>query len=106
MDVRPGGAWRWVQTDDDGSQYGFRGVFHDVVAPERIVQTFEFDGAPGHVSLESATFTAQGGKTLVAMHSVFQSVEARDGMVASGMEGGMNEGYDRLDAILAEHQQR
>jgi uncharacterized protein YndB with AHSA1/START domain len=96
MDARPGGSWRWVQSDGDGNTYGFRGVFHDVVAPERIVQTFEFDGVPGHVSLESAVFEAQGGKTRVTMHSVYQSVEDRDGMAGSGMGEGMNEGFDRL----------
>jgi uncharacterized protein YndB with AHSA1/START domain len=105
MDVRPGGSWRWVQTDDSGS-YGFHGVYHDVAAPERIVQTFEFEGAPGHVSLESALFEPQGGKTLVTMHSVYQSVEDRDAMAAAGMEEGMNEGFDRLDAILKELQKQ
>jgi uncharacterized protein YndB with AHSA1/START domain len=105
MDVRPGGSWRWVQTDGGGS-YRFRGVYHDVAAPERIVQTFEFEGAPGHVSLESALFEPQGGKTLVTMHSVYQSVEDRDAMAASGMEEGMNEGFDRLDAILRELQKQ
>ena len=64
LEARSGGAWRFVQADTDGSEYGFHGVFHDVTSPERIVQTFEFEGMPGHVSLETATFEEQDGKTL------------------------------------------
>ena len=105
MDARPGGSWRWVQADENGS-YGFRGVYHDVVAPERIVHTFEFEGAPGHVSLESAIFEPYEGKTLVTMHSVYQSVEDRDAMAAAGAEEGMNEGLARLDQILKELQKQ
>jgi uncharacterized protein YndB with AHSA1/START domain len=72
------------------------------VTPELLVQTFEFDGYPGHVSLESARFEAlDGGRTRVTTHAVYQSVEDRDGMVASGMEGGLTEGYERLDELLA-----
>ena len=54
-EVRPGGQWRYVSRDADGTEYGFKGVYHDVVAPDRVVQTFEFEGMPGHVSLETAT---------------------------------------------------
>ncbi|MHB8893419.1 MAG: SRPBCC domain-containing protein, partial [Candidatus Limnocylindrales bacterium] len=84
----------------DGTEYGFHGVFHGTPTPDSITQTFEFEGAPGHVSLDRLTLEARGARTLVRSHSVFQSVEARDAMIESGMEGGMNEGYDRLDEIL------
>lgn len=101
LDARPGGQWRFVQRDPEGNAYAFNGVFHTVSAPERIVQTFEFEGMPGHVLLETAVFEDLGGRTRVVSQSVFQSVEARDGMVASGMETGVVEGHDRLNELLA-----
>lgn len=101
-DVRPGGKWEYTHTDPAGGVYGFRGVFHSVQPEESIVQTFEFDGYPGHISLDSATFEDLGdGRSRVSIHSVFQSQEDRDGMIASGMEGGLTEGFERLDALLA-----
>jgi uncharacterized protein YndB with AHSA1/START domain len=106
MDVRPGGSWHYVHTDAEGHEYGFHGVYHTVEANKRLVDTFEFEGVPGHVSLESATFARQDGKTKVTIHAVYQSVEDRDGMVGSGMEAGMNEGMDRLDEVLREPQKR
>jgi uncharacterized protein YndB with AHSA1/START domain len=81
--------------------YGFHGVFHGEPSPDRITQTFEFDGAPGHVSLETVAFEERDGRTLVRNHSVYQSIAARDAMVASGMEQGLSEGFERLDALLA-----
>jgi uncharacterized protein YndB with AHSA1/START domain len=100
-EVRDGGTWRYVHRDDEGNAFGFHGVFHGAPSPERMVQTFEFEGYPGHVSLDTATFEEKEGKTVLRMSSVFQSVEDRDGMIASGMEEGMNEGFDRLDELLA-----
>lgn len=101
LEVRPGGQWRFVNGDDQGIEYGFHGVYHDIETGKRIVQTFEFDGAPGHVSLESAVFEAlEGGRTLLTNHAVYQSVEARDAMIGEGMEEGMNDTFDRLDEIL------
>jgi len=100
-DAHTGGSYAYTHHDQDGGEYGFSGTFHSVT-PELLVQTFEFDGYPGHVSLESARFEAlDGGRTRVTTHSVYQSVEDRDGMVASGMEGGLTEGYERLDELLA-----
>ena len=97
---RTGGSYEYRQTDPDGNSYGFRGVFHEIVPNERMVQTFEFDGMPGHVTLDALTLEdLDGGRTLVRGHSVFQSVEDRDGMVETGMERGMAEGYDRLEAL-------
>lgn len=100
-DLRDGGTWRYVHADDDGNEFGFHGVFHGEASPDGIVQTFEFEGAPGHVSMDTATFEDKDGKTIVRTNSVFQSVQARDGMVDAGMASGMNEGYERLDDLLA-----
>jgi len=100
FDVRDGGTWRFVQRDQDGSEYGFHGVFHGDPSPEGIVQTFEFEGAPGHVSLDALTLEEHDGRTTLRVHSVFQSVEARDAMVAAGMESGVQEGYERLDELV------
>jgi uncharacterized protein YndB with AHSA1/START domain len=101
-DVRPGGRWRYVHVEEDGTEYGFHGVFHGDQSPDGMLQTFEFEGAPGHVSLDHLVLEdLGGGRTLVRSHSVFQSVEARDAMVTSGMESGMRQGYEQLDALLA-----
>jgi uncharacterized protein YndB with AHSA1/START domain len=98
---RDGGRWRFVHSDDAGNAYGFHGVFHGEQTPDGMLQTFEFEGAPGHVSLDSLTLEESDGKTVVRTHSVFQSIEARDAMIAGGMADGMNDGYDRLDDLLA-----
>jgi uncharacterized protein YndB with AHSA1/START domain len=100
MDVRPGGIWRFLHRDADGNEYGFHGVYHDVTPSERVVQTFEFEGMPGHVLLETMTFEDIGGKTKITGHSVFQSIEDRDGMVSSGMEGGLAELLDRMADLV------
>lgn len=99
-DVRHGGAWRYVHVDTDGTEYGFRGVFHGDPTPERIVQTFEFEGAPGHVSLDTLVLEDLGGRTLARTISSYQTVEARDAMLDNGMAGGMEEGYGQLDELL------
>jgi len=100
MEVRPGGQWRFLNRDAEGNEYAFKGVYHDIVAPERVVQTFEFEGVPGHVSLDTATLEEVDGKTKFVSVSVFQSIEDRDGMVQSGMEGGARETYDRLAEVI------
>ena len=102
MDVQAGGLWRYVQRDQQGNEFAFHGVYHSITAPERIIDTFEFEGMPGHVILETMTMEPEGdGKTKVTVSSVFQSVADRDGMLSSGMEAGANESYDRLDQLLA-----
>jgi len=100
FDSRPGGEWRVTQVSDDGSRYAFRGVNHDVVAPERICSTFEYLGVPGHVALQTATFEALGNRTRLVTQQVFQSVMDRDGMVASGMKDGADESIERLAEVL------
>jgi uncharacterized protein YndB with AHSA1/START domain len=104
-DVRDGGKWRYVHSDEDGNSFGFHGVFHGDQSPDGMLQTFEFEGWPGHVSLESLVFDEKDGKTVLRNHSVYQTVEARDAMVESGMESGVNEGYDQLDELLAKLRQ-
>ena len=100
-EVRDGGTWRYVHVGEDGNEFAFHGVFHGAPTPERIVQTFEFEGSPGDVALDTATFEEREGKTVVHVNSVFQSVAARDAMVESGMAEGMTESYERLDDLLA-----
>ncbi|EWM11520.1 SRPBCC family protein [Kutzneria sp. 744] len=99
-DARPGGSYRYVNRDADGTEYRFRGVFHTVAKDECVVQTFEFEGAPGQISLETVTYTDLGGRTRMHTRSVFPSVEARDAMLASGMEHGVNDSYDKLAKLV------
>lgn len=101
MDVRPGGLWRFVQQGPDGNEYAFNGVYREIAPPERIVSTFEFEGMPGHVSVETVTFEEHEGKTRVTGQSLFQSVEDRDGMLKSGMEEGAAETWHRFEELLA-----
>jgi uncharacterized protein YndB with AHSA1/START domain len=100
MEVRSGGDWRFVARNDDGSETAFRGTYREVTEPERIVQTFEWEGMPGHVCVETATFEDLGDQTKVVTTSIFHTTEERDGMLGSGMEGGMQETYERLDELL------
>jgi uncharacterized protein YndB with AHSA1/START domain len=101
MDVRSGGSWRFGMRDADGHETGFRGTYREITPPERIVQTFEWEGMPGHVSVETTTFEDLGDRTRVATTSIFHTTAERDGMLSSGMERGMNETYARLDELLA-----
>jgi len=100
-DLRDGGSYRYIHRDPAGNEFGFHGVFHSA-SPDNMVQTFEFEGVPGHVALDKLSFEdLGGGRTRVRTHSVYQSVEDRDGMVQSGMGEGVNEGFDRLEELLA-----
>lgn len=101
MDVRRGGIWRHTQRDPQGKDWVFWGVYHDVVPPERIVDTFEWEGMPGHLSLQITTFKEVDGKTEATTKVIFQSVEDRDGMVNSGMERGVRESGERFAELLA-----
>lgn len=96
-----GGHWRFVE-HADGQQHGFEGRFREVTPPEKIVQSFEWDGMPAHVIIETMTLEDMGdGRTKMRTHSLFLTAEDRDGMIQSGMEGGMNQSYDALDRLLA-----
>lgn len=100
-DPRTGGSWRYV-TEIDGEAYGFRGCFH-TVREDRLVQTFTFEGIPDGVALETMWFEPLGdGRTRLHTQSLFDSYEARDGMLSSGMDVGVNDGYARLDALLSQ----
>jgi uncharacterized protein YndB with AHSA1/START domain len=101
MDVRPGGAWRFVERSQDGTETGFRGTYREVTPPERIVQTWEWEGMPAHVIVETTTFEDLGERTRVVNTSLFHTSEERDGMLASGMESGLNESYEQLDELMA-----
>lgn len=100
MEVRDGGRWRFVHRGAGGEEQAFRGVFHGEPSVEGITQTWEYEGWPGRVSLERLTFEERDGRTTLRAHTVYQSILDRDEMVASGMEGGVNEGYARLDGVL------
>jgi uncharacterized protein YndB with AHSA1/START domain len=100
IDFRPGGAWRIVHRDPEGNEHGFHGEYREIVPPERIVWTFEYEGMPGHVSVETLSLEEQDGKTTLTATSVFDTVEERDGMLESGMEAGAAETMDRLDEYL------
>jgi uncharacterized protein YndB with AHSA1/START domain len=100
VDFRPGGAWRIVHRGADGDEHGFHGEFREIVRPERITWTFEYEGMPGHVSVQTLSFEEQDGKTMLTSTLVFDTVEDRDGMLQSGMESGAAESMDRLDEYL------
>ena len=99
-DAVSGGGYRYTHRDENG-EYSFFGSFHEVRPNERIVQTFTFEGFPDGVCLETATFEDLGGRTRLVGYSLSDSFEARDAMLASGMEVGVNEGYQQLDELLA-----
>ena len=105
FDNRSGGSYRFIHTDCTGSgmKFAFNGAIHEVAEPERIIRTFEFEGLPekGHVSLEILTMEVlPDNRTKLKIQSVFRSVEDRDGLIASGMEGGLNAGFKKLDALF------
>lgn len=102
-DVRHGGRYRFVHRDpESGSEFWFRGVFHGEATTDGMSRTFEFEGAPGHISFEQLWFEDLGdGHTRLRVRAVHSSVEARDAMLESGMEVGVNEGYAKLDELLA-----
>jgi len=102
MDVRVGGSWRFVSVGSDGSEQAFRGTYREITPHERVVQTFEWEGMPGYVSVETLVLEDLGDdRTRVTVTSIFHTAEERDGMLGSGMEEGWSELYDRLEELLA-----
>lgn len=99
-DVRSGGGYRYIHSDESG-EYAFRGVFHTVEQDKLIIQTFEWEGAPGEVCLEKATYEPTETGVRLHQRSTFPSVETRDAFVESGMESGINDSMDRLAELLA-----
>jgi uncharacterized protein YndB with AHSA1/START domain len=103
MDVRAGGRWRYVERMEDGTETAFRGVYREVTPPERLVWTFEWEGMPGHVSIDAMTLEDLGeGRCRIVSTSTFHEPEERDGMIEAGMEKGLNQSYRSLDRMLAE----
>jgi uncharacterized protein YndB with AHSA1/START domain len=101
LELERGGHWRFVEHASDGV-HGFEGRFREVTPPERIVQTFEWDGMPGYVAINTATFEDLGdGRTRVVSTSLFHTRDEREGMLKSGMEKGLNQSYAALDQLLA-----
>jgi uncharacterized protein YndB with AHSA1/START domain len=99
LDFRPGGKWRFVEHSPEGD-WAFRGEIREIVPQQLIVQTFEFEGMPGHIAVERLTFEEKDGTTVLTTTSTFANREDRDGMVQSGMEVGANDSYRALDAYL------
>ncbi len=105
LEFRPGGRWRFLNRGADGTEHAFRGEFREIVPPERVVWTFEYEPAPGHVSVETMTLDDLGeGRTRLRARALYASREDRDAMAATGMESGARETYDRLAELLAERQ--
>ena len=101
MEVREGGAWRYIQTDAEGNEYAFNGMYTEVVPPERLSYTFEFEPMAGHISTDTLTFEAlPDGKTRITARTTFTSLEDLEGMMQSGMEEGAVETWDRLEELL------
>jgi uncharacterized protein YndB with AHSA1/START domain len=100
LDARTGGRWNYTFRGQNNAEYGFCGVFHSVEPNRLIIQTFEFSMAPGQVGIGSIRFEEIDGRTRLASREMYPSVEARDMALASGMEHGINESYERLDEIL------
>jgi uncharacterized protein YndB with AHSA1/START domain len=100
-DCRTGGSYRYVHASD-GNEYGFHGSFHEVRPAQLIFQTFTYEGIPEGVALQRVVFEdLDGGRTRLTTTSLVDSFAERDAFVASGMEGGVREGYERLDELLA-----
>ena len=96
------GGFRFCHRNPEGEEFWFNGTFHVVREDDFAIQTFEFEGAPDQVSIESLRFVDLGdGRTRLSAHAAYPSLEARDAMVASGMDRGVTEGYSRLDEVLA-----
>ncbi|MGD0716388.1 MAG: SRPBCC family protein [Gaiellaceae bacterium] len=101
MDVRPGGSWRFVTRNPNGYEMAFRGTYREVTAPERVVRTFEMEGMPGPVIVETVVFDDLGDRTKVTTTMLFDTTAERDGLLGSGMQSGVVETYTRIDDLLA-----
>jgi uncharacterized protein YndB with AHSA1/START domain len=103
FEPKQGGKYRYIQRDKNGHEFAFHGVFHEVKSPERIIETFEYEGLPeqGHAALDTVKFESlPGNRTKIVEKSVFLSIEDRDGMIQADMEKGITESYERLDELL------
>ncbi|HEV2118796.1 MAG TPA: SRPBCC family protein [Candidatus Bathyarchaeia archaeon] len=108
FEPKTGGMWRYVSKDPSGTEFWFRGVNHEVTAPERIISTFEYEGLPekGHVVLQTTKFESlPSGRSRITAQALFQSLADRDGMLQSGMERGVNDSMERLEELLKTQKQ-
>ncbi len=101
LDLTVGGEWRFTQTDPDGNVYKFFGKFTSIIPNERLSYTFEYEGMPGKVLEDIIMFEEMGAQTKITILAVFANQEDRDGMINSGMEWGMREGFEQMDELLA-----
>jgi uncharacterized protein YndB with AHSA1/START domain len=103
FEPRSGGSYKFTHTTPEGLSFSFHGIYHEVLPPERMIGTFEFDGLPekGHVEMDTSKFESlPGGRSRLTIHAIYQSVEDRDAMIKSGMERGITEGFSQLDDVL------
>lgn len=100
VDFREGGKWRFVHRGPEGDEHGFRGEFREIVPPEKVVWTFEYEGAPGQIAVETMTLEERDGKTTLTTKSDAGTKEARDTMLQSGMQEGAAETWDRLEEYV------
>jgi uncharacterized protein YndB with AHSA1/START domain len=103
MDFRVGGEWRYIQTDKQGNEHAFNGVYKEIVAPERVSYTFEYEPMAGHISVDTLTLEElSDGRTKMTSRTTMDNLEDLEGMLQSGMEGGAVETWDRLEALAKE----
>jgi uncharacterized protein YndB with AHSA1/START domain len=102
MEVRPGGQWRFVQSDENGSEFAFHGEYLEIVPPERVVYTFVYEGDEQQSLIETVLFEESEGRTKMTAIDKFSSLEGLQNMLQEGMESGMNESFARLDELLKE----
>jgi uncharacterized protein YndB with AHSA1/START domain len=100
MDVKPGGVWRFIHHDPEGREYAFNGTYREIVPPERLSLTFEFEGVPGHIILQTLILDEQEGKTKLTSIADYEGIEDLEGMVNAGMEAGARESWDRLAELI------
>ena len=100
MEFRPGGKWRFLQYDTDGTLHAFKGEYIEIVTPERVTATFEYEPWPGHISRVTHSLEERDGRTTVTTHQVFETREDRDSMVTTGAQAGYNESMERLSELL------
>ena len=100
MDFHPGGKWRFLQYEPDGTLHAFYGEYLEIVEPERVVMTFTYEPWPQHVSRATHTLVERDGRTTLTAHQLFETQAERDAMIESGAKGGYDEGMERLAALL------
>jgi uncharacterized protein YndB with AHSA1/START domain len=104
VDLRVGGKWRWVMVTSDGSEVAFNGEYREIVPDEKLVYTEVFEGMPtdpADAAVNTMTFTEVDGRTLMVAVTDLPSKDARDAILATGMEAGMQDAYDLLEGVAS-----